>query len=59
MYVFISSEYVIVNLNGIPRPVRSANENYKMKKTCPQWDSNPGPSAYMYEAKPLGVALLY
>ena len=21
-------------------------ENYKMKSACPQWDSNPGPSAY-------------
>ena len=27
-----------------------------MKNSCPQWDSNPGPSTY--EANSLGVALL-
>ena len=36
-------------------PVRNETENNKMKYSCPQWDSNPGPSAYEY---PLSVALL-
>ena len=31
-------------------------ENYNMKNSCPQWDSNPGPSAY--EANALSVGLL-
>ena len=31
-------------------------ENYKMKNSCPQWDSNLGPSAY--EANTLSVELL-
>ena len=31
-------------------------ENYKMKHFCPQWDSNPGPSAY--EPNALSVELL-
>ena len=35
--------------------MRSA-ENYKMKKSCPQWDSNSGPSAY--KANALSIELL-
>ena len=31
-------------------------EKHKMKNSCPQWDSNPGPSAY--EANALSVELL-
>ena len=31
-------------------------ESYKMKHSCPQWDSNPGPSAY--EANAQSVQLL-
>ena len=31
-------------------------ENYKMKNSCPYWDSNPGPSTY--EANALSVELL-
>ena len=31
-------------------------ENYKMKNSCPHWDSNPGPSAY--EANALSIELL-
>ena len=31
-------------------------ENYKMKNSCPLWDSNPVPSAY--EANALTIALL-
>ena len=31
-------------------------ENYKTKNSFPQWDSNPGPSAY--EANALNVELL-
>ena len=30
-------------------------ENYNMKNSCPQWDSNPGP--YAYEANALSVQL--
>ena len=35
---------------------RAQTENCKMKNSCLQWDSNPGPSAY--EAKSLNVELL-
>ena len=31
-------------------------ENYKIKNSCPEWDSNPGPSAY--EPIVLSVELL-
>ena len=31
-------------------------DNYKIKKSCPQSDSNPGPSAY--EVKSLSIALI-
>ena len=42
---------------GLLDLVRGAQtKNYKMKYSCPQWDSTPGPSAY--DAKPLNVALL-
>ena len=33
---------------------RGLSENYKMKNSCPQWDSNPVPSAY--EASALTIA---
>ena len=26
------------------------SENYKIKKSCPQWDSNPLPLAYLTDA---------
>ena len=36
--------------------LRVQTDNYKIKNSCPQWDTYPGPSAY--EAKSLSVALL-
>ena len=54
----ISSEYVMVELicMGIIDMWGARTENYKMKNSCPQWDSNPGPSAC--EANALSVELL-
>ena len=44
-------------LHGLTRPVRTANRECKIETSCPQWDSNPGPSAY--EDDLLSVVLLY
>ena len=54
----ISSEYVIVDFirMGLLDLWGAPTENYKMKNSCPQWDSNQGPSAY--EANALSVELL-
>ena len=43
----ISSEYAIVDFicMGLLDPWGAWTENNKMKNSCPQWDSNPGPSA--------------
>ena len=41
---------------GLFDPWEAQTENFKMKNSCPQLDSNPGPSAY--EAKSQSVALL-
>ena len=41
---------------GLNRPVRIVNRELQNENSCPQWDSNPGPSAY--EANSLNVALL-
>ena len=44
----ISSEYVMVDFScfGILDLFGTRTEHYKMKNSCPQWESNPGPSAY-------------
>ena len=54
----ISSEYVIVDFIclGLFDLWGERTENYKMKNSCPQWDSNPGLSAY--ETDSLRIALL-
>ena len=54
----ISSEYVMVDFiyMGLLDLGGARTENYKMKISCPQWNSNPGPSAY--EANALSVVLL-
>ena len=54
----ITSAYVMVDFicMGILYLRGARTENYKMKNSCPQWDSNPGPSAY--EANALKVELL-
>ena len=54
----ISSEYVMVDFisMGLFDLFETRTENHKMKNSCPQWDSNPGPSAY--EANALSVKLL-
>ena len=45
-----------IPLETAARPVRTGAENYKTKNSCPQWDSNPGPSAH--KANALSVELL-
>ena len=54
----ISSEYIMVDFicMGLLDLLGTQTENYKMKLPCPQWDSDPGPSAY--KANALSVALL-
>ena len=54
----MSSEYVMVDFIciGLLDLWGARTENYKMKNASPQWDSNPGPSAY--EANALSVELL-
>ena len=54
----ISSEYVMVDFicMGLLDLFGTRTENYKMKNSFPQWDSNPGPSAY--EANALSVEVL-
>ena len=54
----ISSEYVLVDYicMGILDQWGARTENYRIKSSCQQWDSNPGPSAY--EANALSVELL-
>ena len=32
---------------------RESSQNCKMQNSCPQWDSNPGPPAYLASALPL------
>ena len=53
----ISSEYVMVDFicMGLRDLFGTRTENYKMNNSCPQWDSNPGLSAY--EANALSVEL--
>ena len=51
----ISSEYVMVELICMGL-FGTQTENNKMKNSCPQLDSNPGPSAY--EANALCVEIL-
>ena len=62
MFIFLSNlylkqgiglVYVMVNLHGVTRAVRSASQ--AMKISCPQLDSNPVSSAY--EAKALTIVL--
>ena len=54
----ISLEYVMVDFIciGFLDHLGTQTENYKMKNSCPQLDSNPGPSAY--EANALSFELL-
>ena len=54
----IGSVYVMVDFvfMGLLDLWEAQTKNDKMKNSCPQWDSSPGPSAY--EAKSLSVALL-
>ena len=54
----ISWEYVIVDFicMGLLDLWGMRTVNYKMKNSCPQWDSNPGSSAY--EANAVCVELL-
>ena len=53
----ISSEYAMVDFicMGLLDLWWARTENYKMKNSCQQWDSNPAPSAY--EATALSVEL--
>ena len=46
------------HLHGTIRPARSASEatKYKMKNSCPQWDSNPQPSDLKSDALPTELA---
>ena len=46
------------HLYGTSRPVRSASEakKYKMKNSCPQWDSNPQPWDRKSDALPTELA---
>ena len=47
MHLYTSGErHAWFHLHGTSRPVRSASKatKYKMKNSCPQWDSNPQPS---------------
>ena len=37
---------VDLNCMGLLDLFGTRTENYKIKSTCPQWDSNPGTSAY-------------
>ena len=48
----ISLDYVMVDFicMGLLDLFGTRTENYKMKNSCPQWDSNPGPSAYAANA---------
>ena len=44
----ICSEYVMVNCicRGLLDMWEARTEKYKMKNSCPQWVSNPGPSVH-------------
>ena len=53
---FLANLYLKQGVSLEYRPVMSANRDYKMKNSCPKWDSNPGASAY--EANALSVELL-
>ena len=46
------------HLHGTSRPARSASEarKYKMKNSCPLWDSNPQPSDLKSDALPTELA---
>ena len=48
----IRSEYVMVDFifEGVLELLGMRVENYKMKNSCPQWVSNPVPSAYEVNA---------
>ena len=48
------------HLHGTSRPVRSTSKatRYKMKKSCPQWDSNPQPWDFKSDALPTALARL-
>ena len=46
--------YITLETAAISKTAQT--ENYKMKNSCPQWDLNPGYSAY--EANALSVELL-
>ena len=54
----ISSEYAMIDFicMGSLDLWGARTENYKMKNSCPQWDSNPG--LYAYESNALSVELL-
>ena len=54
----ISAEYAMVDFicMGLLDLRWARTENYKIKNSCPQWDSNQGPSAY--DASTLSVELL-
>ena len=53
----ISSKYAMIDLicMGLLDLWWARTENYKMKNSCPQWGSNPGPSAYEANALSLGL----
>ena len=46
----------MVDITGLLDTFGTRIDNYKIKNSCPQWDSNPGHSAY--EANALSVDLL-
>ena len=46
----------LISLRALTRNVMNAGRELKMTNSCPQWDSNPEPSAY--EANGLTIALL-
>ena len=51
--LFVMADFIFMGLLDL---WRARTENYKLKRACPQWDSNPVPSAN--EAISLSVVLL-
>ena len=59
MHLFTSDgRHAWFHLHGTSRPARSALEatKYKMKNSCPQWDSNPQPLDLKSDALPTELA---
>ena len=59
MHLYTSNErHAWFHLHGNSRPARSASKatKYKMKKSCPQWNSNPQPWDLKSDALPTEIA---